>query len=218
MPLRLPLWFAALGCMLVAWPASAHVNLLSPEGGETFGPGQTVVVQWEIFIPHDQMDWDLYYSTDNGDTWLPVALNLPVAQLTYTWTVPAEPTALGRIRIVQDNGSFDYEDISGAFTIYVGPAAVEGGADGPATPALVGASPNPFAGRTTLTLDLPHQSPVTVEVFDVRGSRVAVLAEETLSAGEHLIVWSPGGLPSGVYLCRLTTDAVVETRKLLIVR
>ena len=95
----------------------AHVNLTSPQGGEVFQPGQTVNIQWEIVIQHNTLNWDVYFSGDGGSTWEIIRADLDASLLNYQWTVPQINTTQGRIKIVQDNVEFDYEDISGNFTI-----------------------------------------------------------------------------------------------------
>jgi flagellar hook capping protein FlgD len=71
------------------------------------------------------------------------------------------------------------------------------------------ASPNPFRLSTSIRFELSQAAPVRLEIFDVRGARVAVLIEGTiLSAGGHATPWDgrdhAGRLvPPGIYLVRL---------------
>jgi hypothetical protein len=71
------------------------------------------------------------------------------------------------------------------------------------------ASPNPFRLSTSIRFELSQAAAVRLEVFDVRGARVAVLANGvTLAAGGHARAWDgrdqTGHLvPPGVYLVRL---------------
>ena len=97
---------------------SAHVALDLPEGGENFHVSDVVQIQWHVVINHGAADWDLLFSSNGGLTWMPIATNLPEAQLTYDWTVPNIETNSGRIKVVQDNNTgADYEDSSGDFII-----------------------------------------------------------------------------------------------------
>ncbi|MEP6647804.1 MAG: hypothetical protein ABJC12_12015, partial [Saprospiraceae bacterium] len=96
---------------------SAHVVLDYPVGGETFIVGQEVIINWHIAISHPQLNWDLYFSSDGGNNWEPLQLDMPVSQLSYTWIVPNLLTTLGRIRIFQDNQGQDYLDFSLNFNI-----------------------------------------------------------------------------------------------------
>ncbi len=110
---------ALIAGALAAGPASAHVALDSPNGGEQLAVGSTVTIHWHVVIGHTQLDWDLYYSTTGPDgPWIAIALDLPVgngstgAAHTYDWTVPDDPSNQVRVRVVQDNSGFDYEDVS----------------------------------------------------------------------------------------------------------
>ncbi len=76
----------------------------------------------------------------------------------------------------------------------------------PAEAVLEPAYPNPFAGATTLGFALPEATEVTLEVLDVRGRRVALLAEGAREAGRHTAALDASGLPSGTYLVRLRTE------------
>ncbi len=78
--------------------------------------------------------------------------------------------------------------------------------------------PNPFAQTTRLAFSLPQAMPVTLTVFDVLGREVAVLVDGVLSAGVHELETRAAGLPSGVYLYRLTTPEVETTRRMTIVK
>lgn len=84
--------------------------------------------------------------------------------------------------------------------------------------ALEASYPNPFASSTTLRYALPEAAEVRLEVFDALGRRVAVLAEGAHAAGPHAAMWDARGLASGVYVARLVSDGVVETRRLTLLR
>lgn len=81
------------------------------------------------------------------------------------------------------------------------------------TPRAVGrvlpASPNPFRASTGVRFELSQPASASLEIFDVRGARVATLMqEELLPAGGHARTWDgrdeSGRLaPPGIYLVRL---------------
>ena len=88
---------------------------------------------------------------------------------------------------------------------------------GPVAGASLGLpEPNPSARGARLTVQLDRTQPVEVVLFDVRGRRLAVLADDVLSAGEH-VVRLPDLRP-GVYLVRLATAGDVATRRVTVVR
>jgi hypothetical protein len=79
--------------------------------------------------------------------------------------------------------------------------------------------PNPFAGGTRLRFALPSRETVTLRVYDVAGRVVATLLDRaTLEPGAHEVPFDGGRLPAGVYLARLTTGGVSETRRIVVAR
>ncbi len=83
-------------------------------------------------------------------------------------------------------------------------------------------APNPFNPSTEIAFTTAADGPVRLEVCDVRGRRVRVLADEVRGAGAHAVTWDgkdDGGRnqPSGVYLARLRAgDDVREVRMTLV--
>lgn len=63
--------------------------------------------------------------------------------------------------------------------------------------------PNPFNPETRLEFDLPVESFVKLEVFNMLGECISVLTNETKEAGVHSITFRPNELASGIYFYRL---------------
>ena len=78
--------------------------------------------------------------------------------------------------------------------------------------------PNPFNPSTTIQFCVPRAGRVLVEVFDVRGTRVAKLVDGAVLSGDHAIVWNASPVPSGTYFLRLVYDGFSLARKLLLIR
>jgi hypothetical protein len=78
--------------------------------------------------------------------------------------------------------------------------------------------PNPFNPTTVITYQLPAQSNVRLEVFDMLGRRVAVLVDEPQSPGTYSAEFDASNLASGVYLYRLQTGEAVQTRQMVLVK
>jgi hypothetical protein len=68
---------------------------------------------------------------------------------------------------------------------------------------LFSAFPNPFNASTVFRFETPVDAHVTVSVFDLRGRRVALLAEGAFHAGVHSAAWNAAEAPTGVYVCRM---------------
>lgn len=84
-------------------------------------------------------------------------------------------------------------------------------------------APNPFNPQTTLQFSLAQEGPVALDIYSLRGEHVRTLVSRTLTAGAHSAVWDGtnddgAGLPSGVYVARLTAGPVVSVQRLTLVR
>lgn len=112
------------------------------------------------------------------------------------------------------------------FTQSTAPESLFRGIDEPDQPSEFMLSqnyPNPFNSSTQIRFNLPaSDQPVNVilDVFNVRGQRVAELVNEPLSQGQHSISFNAGsyGLSTGVYLYRLRFSNLVEVRKMQLVK
>jgi hypothetical protein len=79
--------------------------------------------------------------------------------------------------------------------------------------------PNPAGASTLIRFTLPVSAPVTLEVFDLEGRRVASLLEQQVRpAGAQSVQFRPAGLASGMYLYRLEALGQAVTRKMLVLR
>ncbi len=193
----------------------AHIKLLDPEGGETFIVGEVIIISWEEEQTHMAIDFDLYFSSDGGETWEEIA-SLNVDRLEYPWTVPDIETEQGKIRVIQDNEDMDYIDISPNFRISKTGivTAIEDSRD-PAPFEILSNYPNPFQSLTTIEFTLPQYSHVFLEVYNLQGAKVATLTDEVLSAGTYATPWNATGNKPGLYLALVRVGTYIETRKLI---
>jgi len=88
----------------------------------------------------------------------------------------------------------------------------------PGTMDLVGAFPNPFNPATTLTLDLAQTGEVTLAVYNVNGQLVRTLVNGSMEAGHHELSFDGTGLPSGLYLARLSTAQGDQVTRLILTK
>jgi hypothetical protein len=71
--------------------------------------------------------------------------------------------------------------------------------------------PNPFNPSTIIPFELPADSRVHIEVYDLLGRLVATLSNDLYQAGAHQVVWDARTSASGVYLIR----AVIEPQQVI---
>ncbi|NNE69689.1 MAG: DUF1929 domain-containing protein [Rhodothermales bacterium] len=83
---------------------------------------------------------------------------------------------------------------------------------------LDAAYPNPFNPVTTIGYELPRSVQVSLEVFDISGRRVKLLAEGVQPAGVHRVQFDASRLPSGVYFYRLLAGDFGVTRSVVLIK
>jgi photosystem II stability/assembly factor-like uncharacterized protein len=83
---------------------------------------------------------------------------------------------------------------------------------------LLASYPNPFNPRTLLKFELSSLQRVTLRIYDTLGREVTTLVDGPAPAGAYEIPWEAGGMPSGLYLARLSAGAYQGVLKLLLVK
>jgi hypothetical protein len=78
------------------------LTLLAPNGGEEWQAGSWQAIEWASTVEAGADDGavDLEYSTDDGQSWQPIASNEPNDGLAW-WQVPDDPTTTARVRVVR---------------------------------------------------------------------------------------------------------------------
>lgn len=130
-------------------------------------------------------------------------------------------TALGRSLPAGSGGAVP----EARFSIFMQPLSGGPGADEtiPYTPigiSLAQNYPNPFNPATNVRFSLPEEAEIRLEVFDLLGRRIALLAADRFPAGTHTLRWDATGQATGLYLLRLSAPetGTVQTRKMMLVR
>jgi endonuclease/exonuclease/phosphatase family metal-dependent hydrolase len=89
----------------------------------------------------------------------------------------------------------------------------------PSTVSLNQNYPNPFNPSTIISYQLPNNTNVRLDVYDVMGRRVATLVNGIQPAGEYNINFDASNLASGVYIYRITMgNGQHLSRKMLLVK
>lgn len=78
--------------------------------------------------------------------------------------------------------------------------------------------PNPVSADATIRIELADAGRLHLELFDVLGRRVNLLADEQLPAGSHDVMMSVASLPAGLYLLRAQNGTRIVTRTVTVVR
>ena len=78
--------------------------------------------------------------------------------------------------------------------------------------------PNPFNPVTTIEFDIPRESEVLFEIFNLMGEMVLKLVNGKLEAGRYKVKVDFGDMPSGVYFYRLRAGGFVSVKKMVLVK
>ncbi|MCP4580549.1 MAG: T9SS type A sorting domain-containing protein [candidate division Zixibacteria bacterium] len=78
--------------------------------------------------------------------------------------------------------------------------------------------PNPFNNSTVIEYQLPRQSRVTIEVYDILGRKISSLVEKHQQSGSHQAIWNADDFSSGVYIYRLQTAEYTESKAMLLLK
>ncbi len=91
----------------------------------------------------------------------------------------------------------------------------------PTTTQLGSAYPNPFRGRTSMSLSLARDGHARVAVYDLVGRRIRTLVDGAMSAGQQTMVWDgcdDDGRPvaAGLYLVRFDTPGAKQSHRVVL--
>lgn len=78
--------------------------------------------------------------------------------------------------------------------------------------------PNPFNPITTIQIEIPSKSFITLKVYNLIGQEVATLIDEEKSQGVYRIQFDGSKLSSGMYFYRLVSSNYIQTKKFTLLR
>ena len=83
--------------------------------------------------------------------------------------------------------------------------------------------PNPFNSRTEIRYEIPDDAHVSIQIYDVCGQLIRMLADEVQSRGEYLVRWDGRdrkgrAAGSGLYFCMLQSADHHEVMKMVLLR
>ena len=78
--------------------------------------------------------------------------------------------------------------------------------------------PNPFNPTTTINYSIKSAGEVTLKIYDMLGTELASLVNESQEAGSYSVEFNAANLPSGMYVYRISTNNFVDTKKLILLK
>ena len=200
---------------------SAHVQLDSPVGGEDLKTNDLLYVSWQVVIEHGPVNWDLYYTVNDGITWHTIIEDIEAGTLNYTWVIPDDISSKTvRVRVVQDNEETDYDAVSAFFSINYEDV------DPPDPPIITAIPdeesfrfnvyPNPVNQFIHVSIELKYPQSISLDLLDMHGKRIGLLRSGFLEEGVHEFSWPVGHFSRGHHILRYRNDEVIENVKILI--
>lgn len=83
--------------------------------------------------------------------------------------------------------------------------------------------PNPFNPATTIQFEIPEQTFVNLDIYNLLGQKIRTLLSGIVSSGIHAISWNgkddqQDPVPSGIYFYKMTADGFNEIKKMILAK
>ena len=160
--------------------------------------GNTTQLNWTTATELNNLGFDIQRSTA-GTEFVTIGFIFGKGTTTeiqnYTYvdnTTSPNVSYAYRLRMNDFNGRYHYSEV------------INLGESNPLKFELAQNYPNPFNPSTTISIGLPVQSNVTLDVYNIVGERVASLYNGALAAGNYNYTFDASNLPSGIYISVLS--------------
>jgi hypothetical protein len=209
-------WFTGTDVIRVIRPTMSEV-------AGTYISGQLVDITWTPPEGYEVDYYGLYYTKDGGDWWYLIDDHFVGTRC--SWRVPSADSdeCLFRVYAYDNAGAMGYDTSDNFFSI----RPKSGGGDGrdpvPERFAMFQNRPNPAVRTTSIGFNLPVETQVTLQIFDVSGALVKTLVDRPMPAGRHSIVWDGTNgrgakVSAGVYFYSIKAGKDSATKKLIMVQ
>jgi len=83
--------------------------------------------------------------------------------------------------------------------------------------------PNPFNFETNICFFLSQKSDVKIEIYNIKGQMIKTLMNGNKTAGNHTLIWDGKDdygkpLSSGIYFCRFSSNRLIQTSKIVLLK
>jgi hypothetical protein len=140
--------------------------------------------------------------------------------LSYPITISASGVSLTLRDAVTNGKNFNAQVNSGNTFVLksdIGQIEIES-RSAPTDFALYQNYPNPFNPETKINFSLPVKGNVKLTVFNQLGEQAAVLADKSMDAGAHEMLWNASDLPSGIYYIELRANELRAVQKAVLIK
>jgi hypothetical protein len=197
------------------------INPRPPAPEPEYPPQDTILYDdniefiWNSSIYADYYLFELYYRYDFTD---PVYIDSSMTDTSFVYS-SALPDSLYTWRIKGGNGNGwgPYCELQN-FTVARSTEIDNGYNVIPSDFRLGQNIPNPFNPATRIVFDLPVESRVDIEIYNVLGQLVDSIYLNSLTPGNYGVMWNGSGFPSGIYFYRLTAGEYSEIKKMTLLK
>jgi hypothetical protein len=78
--------------------------------------------------------------------------------------------------------------------------------------------PNPFNDHTIIPFNLPANSEISLNIYNLAGQLVETLVDGPIPAGHHSATWNASGYSSGIYFYKLQAGDFVQAKKMNLIK
>jgi hypothetical protein len=140
-----------------------------------------------------------------------------VNEFTITGDSPSS-LAEGVHSVVVTNPDGQFDQLPGAFTVYVPTGINDDRLQNPTGFSLMQNYPNPFNPTTKIDFRIPNGSVTKIAVYNLAGQEVATLLKEFRPAGQYSVEFNAEKLPSGIYFYQLKTENYSAMKKMVLMK
>jgi len=102
--------------------APPTVSVTSPGACQVLAPGSVYTIRWKASdVRISATGIDLFYSTDSGTSWIPIAAGEPNDGI-YRWTVPMTTTSDARIKVAAHDSTFQTTEATNPADFTISPS------------------------------------------------------------------------------------------------
>ena len=185
------------------------VELTSFTGAQN---GTTITLNWNTATELNNRGFDVERTEGNQNNWQSIGFVQGSGTSTnpHAYTFSDNNLDAGsysyRLKQVDNDGSSEYINLAESFTVE------------PGSYSLSQNYPNPFNPTTMIKYSVPEKNQVTIKIYNVLGSQVALLVNEIKPAGSYEVSFDASGLSSGVYYYTISAGKFTSTKKMILMK
>jgi hypothetical protein len=176
-----------------------------------------VVLSWTTISEQNNIGFDIERKLSVSEVWTKIGgvSGNGTSNLQHNYSFEDRNLITGkynyRLKQIDNNGNYEYHQLQSLVDVGV-----------PTKYDLSQNYPNPFNPTTKINYDLPFDSKVSIKLFDMSGREVALILNESKSAGYYTVQFNGTNLASGVYFYNIIAEGgnnkFITTKKMVLVK